>query len=152
MMKEAIAQAEEALLHTYNRYQIVLDRGEGVWLYDMEGKKYLDFVSGIAVFALGYGNQEYNDALKEQIDKIIHTSNYYYNIPAIEAAKKLKKASGMDRVFFTNSGAEAVEGAIKAAKKYAYLKDGKTDHEIIAMNHSFHGRTMGALSVTGNPH
>ena len=150
-MKEYIAEAEEALLHTYNRYQIVLDRGEGVYLYDMSGKKYLDFVSGIAVFALGYGNQAYNDALKAQIDKVIHTSNYYYNAPAIEAAKKLKKVSGMDRVFFTNSGAEAIEGAIKAARKYAYLKDGTTDHEIIAMEHSFHGRTMGALSVTGNP-
>ncbi len=150
-MKEYIDEAEKALLHTYNRYQIVLDRGDGVYLYDLEGRKYLDFVAGIAVFALGYNNKEYNDALKNQIDKLIHTSNYYYNVPAIEAAKRVKRASGMDRVFFTNSGAEAVEGAIKAARKYAYLKDGKTDHEIIAMNHSFHGRTMGALAVTGNP-
>ncbi|MCM1243940.1 MAG: aminotransferase class III-fold pyridoxal phosphate-dependent enzyme, partial [Roseburia sp.] len=125
-MKEYINEAEGALLHTYNRYQVVLDKGEGVYLYDIEGKKYLDFVSGIAVFALGYQNKEYNDALKEQIDKVIHTSNYYYNVPAIEAAKKLKEISGMDRVFFTNSGAEAVEGAIKAARKYAYLKDGST--------------------------
>ncbi len=151
-MQEYIDEAEQALLHTYNRYQVVLEKGDGVYLYDMEGKKYLDFVSGIAVFALGYQNKEYNDALKAQIDKVIHTSNYYYNIPAIEAAKKLKEVSGMDRVFFTNSGAEAIEGAIKAARKYAYLEDGTTDHEIIAMNHSFHGRTMGALSVTGNPH
>ena len=150
-MKEYIDQAEKDLLHTYNRYQVVLDRGDGVYLYDMEGKKYLDFCAGIAVFALGYHNERYNAALKEQIDKLIHTSNYYYNVPAISAAKKLKKVSGMDRVFFTNSGAEAVEGAIKAARKYAYLKDGGTDHEIIAMEHSFHGRTMGALSVTGNP-
>jgi len=150
-MKEYIDEAEKALLHTYNRYQIVLDRGDGVYLYDLDGNKYLDFVAGIAVFALGYNNKEYNDALKNQIDKLIHTSNYYYNVPAIEAAKKVKKASGMDRVFFTNSGAEAMEGAIKAARKYAYLKDGTTDHEIIAMNHSFHGRTMGALAVTGNP-
>lgn len=150
-MKEYIEEAEKNLLHTYNRYQVVLDKGDGVYLYDIEGKKYLDFCSGIAVFALGYNNQKYNDALKAQIDKLIHTSNYYYNVPAIEAAKKMKKASGMDRVFFTNSGAEAVEGAIKAARKYAYLKDGCTDHEIIAMEHSFHGRTMGALSVTGNP-
>ncbi|MBR1931657.1 MAG: aspartate aminotransferase family protein [Lachnospiraceae bacterium] len=150
-MQEYIDEAESALLHTYNRYQMVLDHGEGVYLYDMDGKKYLDFVSGIAVFALGYHNKEYDDALKGQIDKVIHTSNYYYNVPAIEAAKKLKKASRMDRVFFTNSGAEAIEGAIKAARKYAYLKDGSTDHEIIAMNHSFHGRTMGALAVTGNP-
>ena len=151
-MQQYIVEAESALLHTYNRYQVVFDKGEGVYLYDIEGKKYLDFVSGIAVFALGYQNKEYNDALKAQIDKLIHTSNYYYNIPAIEAAKKLKKISGMDRVFFTNSGAEAIEGAIKAARKYAYLKDSTTDHEIIAMNSSFHGRTMGALSVTGNPH
>ena len=149
-MKNYIEDAEAALLHTYNRFQVVLDKGEGVYLYDMEGKKYLDFCAGIAVFALGYGNKIYNDALKEQIDKVIHTSNYYYNIPAIEAAKKLKKISGMDRVFFTNSGAESIEGAIKAARKYVYLKDGRTDHEIIAMEHSFHGRTMGALSVTGN--
>ena len=151
-MKQYIDQAEKALLHTYNRFQIVLDKGDGVYLYDTDGKKYLDFVSGIGVFALGYGNKEYNDALKNQIDKVIHTSNYYYNVPAIEAAKKIKKASGMDRVFFTNSGAEAVEGALKAARKYGFLKDGRTDHEIIAMNHSFHGRTFGALSVTGNPH
>ncbi len=150
-MKEYIEEAEAALLHTYNRYQVVLDKGDGVYLYDIEGKKYLDFCAGIAVFALGYNNRKYNDALKAQIDKLIHTSNYYYNVPAIEAAKKIKRVSGMDRVFFTNSGAEAVEGAIKAARKYAYLKDGRTDHEIIAMEHSFHGRTMGALSVTGNP-
>lgn len=151
-MKEYIDEAERDLLHTYNRYQIVWDKGDGVHLYDLDGREYLDFVSGIAVFALGYNNKAYNDALKAQIDKVIHTSNYYYNVPAIEAARKIKKISGMDRVFFTNSGAEAIEGAIKAVRKYAYLKDGTTDHEIIAMNHSFHGRTMGALSVTGNPH
>ena len=151
-MKAYIEEAESALLHTYNRFQIVLDKGEGVHLYDANGKEYLDFVAGIAVFALGYGNKEFNDALKHQIDKLIHTSNYYYNVPAVEAAKKLKKASGMDRVFFTNSGAEAIEGAIKTARKYAFLKDGRTDHQIIALEHSFHGRTMGALSVTGNRH
>ncbi|MBQ7613995.1 MAG: aspartate aminotransferase family protein [Butyrivibrio sp.] len=151
-MQKYIDEAEKNLLHTYNRYQIVLDRGEGVYLYDLDGKKYLDFVSGIAVFALGYHYKDYDDALKAQIDKLLHTSNYYYNMPAIDAARKLKEVSGMDRVFFTNSGAEAVEGALKAARKYAFLKDGKNDHEIIAMNHSFHGRTFGALSVTGNPH
>ncbi len=150
-MKEYIDEAERDLLHTYNRFQIVLDHGDGVHLYDMDGKEYLDFCAGIAVFALGYNNPRYNDALKAQIDKLIHTSNYYYNAPAIEAARKMKEVSGMDRVFFTNSGAESIEGAIKAARKYAYLKDGTTDHEIIAMEHSFHGRTMGALSVTGNP-
>ncbi|MDD2968924.1 MAG: aspartate aminotransferase family protein [Lachnospiraceae bacterium] len=150
-MEKYIDEAEALLLHTYNRFHIVLDHGEGVCLYDIQGKKYLDFVSGIGVFALGYHNEEFNQALKDQIDKLIHTSNYYYNLPTIEAAGKLLKIAEMDRVFFTNSGAEAVEGAIKAAIKYAYLKDGSTDHEMIAMEHSFHGRTMGALSVTGNP-
>lgn len=150
-MKEYIDEAESVLLHTYNRYQVVLEKGDGVYLYDTEGKKYLDFCAGIAVFALGYQNKNYNDALKAQIDKVIHTSNYYYNVPAIEAAKALLEASQMDRVFFTNSGAEAIEGAIKAARKYGYNKDGRTDHEIIAMEHSFHGRTMGALSITGTP-
>ncbi len=150
-MQQHIEEAEQVLLHTYNRYQVVFDHGDGVCLYDENGKEYLDFVAGISVFALGYNNKAYNDALKSQIDKIIHTSNYYYNVPAIEAAKKITKVSGLDRVFFTNSGAEAIEGAIKAARKYAFLKDGCTDHEIIAMEHSFHGRTMGALSVTGNP-
>lgn len=153
MGKEAfIESAEQHMLHTYNRNQIVLDHGEGVYLYDTDGCKYLDFAAGIAVQALGYGNKEYNDALKHQIDKLIHTSNLYYNQPIIEAAGKVCAASGLDRVFFTNSGTEAIEGAIKAAKKYAYEKDGCTDHEIIAMEHSFHGRSMGALSVTGNAH
>ena len=151
-MQELIDQGEKSLLHTYNRYQIILDKGEGMHLYDYNGKEYLDFCAGIAVFALGYGNKKYNDALKEQIDKITHTSNYYYSVPTIEAATLLTKAAGMDRVFFTNSGAEAVEGAIKAARKYAFTKEGCADHEIIAMDHSFHGRTFGALSVTGNAH
>ena len=144
---------EQQLLHTYNRYQIVLDKGEGVYLYDMDGKEYLDFGSGIGDMAYGYSNQEYKDALKDQIDKVMHVSNLFYSTTIDSAAKRLKKASGMDRVFFTNSGAEAIEGALKAAKKYAYTRDnGSTDHEIIAMNHSFHGRTMGALSVTGTEH
>lgn len=150
--QEIITTAEEHLFHTYNRYQISLDRGEGVHLYDADGKEYVDFGAGIAVFALGYNNKEYNDALKAQIDKLIHTSNYFYNEPAAKAAKAITEVSGMDRVFFTNSGTEAIEGAIKLAKKYAYLKDGSTDHEIIAMHHSFHGRSMGALAITGNKH
>lgn len=150
--KEYIDRAEQVILHTYNRFQIVLEKGEGVRLYDVEGKEYLDFAAGIAVFALGYNHPEYSQALKDQIDRIIHTSNLYYNVPMTEAAEKLVKASGMSRVFFTNSGTEAIEGAIKVARKYAYLKDGSTDHEIIAMKHSFHGRSLGALSVTGNTH
>lgn len=145
-----IERAEGAVLHTYNRYPLVLERGEGVYLYDTDGKQYLDFAAGIAVQALGYHYPGYDEALKEQVDKLLHTSNLFYNIPAMEAAGKLVKASGMSKVFFTNSGTEAVEGAIKAARKYAWLKDKGNDHEIIAMNHSFHGRSMGALSVTGN--
>ena len=149
---EIMEKSEQYVLHTYNRYPVVLDHGKGVRLCDVDGREYLDFAAGIAVFALGYGNETYNQALKDQIDKLIHTSNLYYNEPMGEAAEKLIKASGMDKVFFTNSGTEAIEGALKAARKYAYLKDGNTDHEIIAMNHSFHGRSMGALSVTGNTH
>lgn len=150
-MNNYIERAENVILHTYNRFPVVLEKGQGVYLYDTDGKQYLDFGAGIAVFALGYGNQAYNQALKEQIDQVIHTSNLYYNVPAITAAEKLVKASGMSKVFFTNSGTEAIEGAIKAARKYAWLKDGGNDHEMIAMNHSFHGRSYGALSVTGNP-
>lgn len=149
---EIMEKAENYVLHTYNRYPVVLDHGKGVRLYDVEGKEYLDFAAGIAVFALGYGNETYNQTLKDQIDRLIHTSNLYYNEPMADAAEKVVKASGMDKVFFTNSGTEAIEGALKAARKYAYLRDGHNDHEIIAMNHSFHGRSMGALSVTGNTH
>ncbi|MCR5301839.1 MAG: aspartate aminotransferase family protein [Lachnospiraceae bacterium] len=151
-MNDTIKTAEEHLLHTYNRYPIVFDHGNGVRLYDDNGKEYLDFCAGIAVYAIGYGNKRYEAALKSQIEKICHTSNYYYSKPLAEAAKALTEAAKLPKVFFTNSGAEAVEGAIKAARKYAYLKDKKTDHEIIAMQHSFHGRTFGALSVTGNDH
>ena len=150
-MQEMIEKAEQLLMHTYSRYQIVLDKGEGVYLYDINGKKYLDFAAGIAVFALGYGNKEYNDALKNQIDKLLHTSNYYYNIPTINAAEKLVKASGMDRVFFTNSGTEAIEGAVKLARKYYFNKKKHAGSEIISMDRSFHGRSMGALSITGQP-
>ena len=151
-MKEYIAEAEKDLLHTYNRYQIVLDKGDGVYLYDIGGKKYLDFAAGIAVCGLGYSNEELKDALKKQIDLLCHTSNLYFHESCGEAAKKLNEISGMDRVFFTNSGTEAIEGAIKSAKKYAYTRDGHAGHEIIAMKHSFHGRSIGALSVTGNAH
>ena len=150
MSNQTINKAENAILKTYNRFQVVFDKGEGVYLYDTEGKQYLDFASGIGVQSLGYGNEEYKQALKDQIDKLTHISNLYYSNPMAEAAEKVVKASGMSRVFFTNSGTEAIEGAIKAVRKYAWLKDGKHDHEIIAMNHSFHGRSMGALSVTGN--
>lgn len=150
MSNSYIEKAEEAILHTYNRYPVVFDHGEGVYLYDTNGKKYLDFAAGIAVQSLGYGNKEYTQALKDQIDKLTHISNLYYTVPMMEAAEKVIKASGMSKVFFTNSGTEAIEGALKAARKYSYEKYGEGRHEIIAMNHSFHGRSIGALSVTGN--
>ena len=151
-MNDYMEAAEAHVLHTYNRFPIVLEKGDGVYLYDTDGKKYLDFAAGIAVFGLGYHYPGYDEALKEQIDKVIHTSNLFYHVPLADAAGKLAKASRMSKVFFTNSGTEAIEGAIKAARKYAYLKDGSTDHEIVSMNHSFHGRSVGALSVTGNFH
>ncbi len=151
-MNPYIQMAEENLIHTYNRYQIVFDKGEGVYLYDAEGKRYLDFTSGIGVFALGYGNKAYNQALKDQIDKIIHTSNYFYSVPMAEAAARVTKAAKMSKVFFCNSGTEAVEGALKLARKYTCLKGQKDRYEIIAMDHSFHGRSTGALAVTGTPH
>lgn len=147
-----IEESEVNILHTYNRFPVVLDHGEGVYLYDVEGKKYLDFAAGIAVNALGYHYPGYDEALKDQIDKLIHVSNLYYNQPVIEAGAKLVLASRMKKAFFTNSGTEAIEGALKTAKKYAYNRDGHAGHEIIAMNHSFHGRTIGALAVTGNDH
>lgn len=150
IMQEMINEAEQYLIHTYNRHKIVLDKGEGMYLYDVEGKKYLDFGAGIAVFALGYNNKEFNEAIKEQIDKLIHTSNLFYNTNQAEAAKKVTKAAGMDKIFFTNSGTEAIEGAVKLARKYAYLKNPDMESEIISMNHSFHGRSLGALAVTGN--
>ena len=151
MGNKYIETAEAALLHTYNRYQIVLEKGEGVYLYDIDGNKYLDFAAGIAVCSLGYGHPKYKETLKNQIDALMHTSNLFYSKPVAEAADKLKKAAQMDRVFFTNSGTEAIEGALKAARKYAYTK-GSGRFEFIAMNHSFHGRSMGAVSVTGNAH
>lgn len=150
--QEYINVAEGELLHTYNRFPMVLDHGKDVYLYDVEGKEYLDFTAGIAVCSLGYSNENYKNALKSQVDKLLHTSNLYYNTPIIEAAQKILKAAQMDRVFFTNSGAEAIEGAIKSAKKYAYTKNNKAGYEVIAMENSFHGRTIGALSVTGNEH
>lgn len=153
MMKEQwMEKAQQELLHTYNRFPLVLDHGEGVRLYDTDGKDYLDFAAGIAVNSLGYSNEAHKKALQQQVDALLHTSNLYYNVPVIEAAQDVLEASKMDRIFFTNSGTEAIEGALKAAKKYAFTRDGHAGHEIIAMHHSFHGRSIGALSVTGNAH
>lgn len=149
---QQIKEAENTLLHTYTRFPVVLDHGQGCYLYDTDDKAYLDFAAGIAVCALGYHYPGYDEALKAQIDKLLHTSNLYYHQPSIDAGEKLLTLSHMHRVFFTNSGTEAIEGALKAAKKYAYQKTGHAGHEIIAMQHSFHGRSIGALSVTGTDH
>ena len=151
MANNYIEKAESALLHTYNRFPVVFEKGKDVYLYDTDGKSYLDFAAGIAVCSLGYGHPVYTEALKNQIDMLLHTSNLYYTAPVAKAADKLKKAAQMDRVFFTNSGTEAIEGALKAARRYAYTK-GTGKYEFVAMNHSFHGRSMGAVSVTGNAH
>ena len=149
-MKQSISEAEQVLYKAYNRYQVVFERGDGIRLYDTDGTEYLDFFAGIAVNALGYHYPGYDEAVKAQVDKFLHISNYFYNPPAISAGEKLLKVSRMEKVFFTNSGTEAVEGALKIARRYAYNKN-KDSHayEIIAMDHSFHGRSMGALSVTG---
>lgn len=148
-MNQYIEETKKGLVHTYNRFPAVLEKGEGVYLYDTDGKKYLDFAAGIAVCGLGYGNQELNRTLKEQIDCLTHTSNLYYNTTCGRAATALRRITGMDRVFFTNSGTEAIEGALKAARKYAWKK-GTGRYEFIAMEHSFHGRSIGAVSVTGS--
>ena len=150
--QEIMTRGEEVLLHAYGRYPIVMDHGEGVTLYDTNGKKYLDFGAGIAVCGLGYNDPELNAAVMEQAGKLFHCSNYFYNEPAVRAAERLCRLSGMDRVFFCNSGTEAIEGAMKDALRYAYDRDGRPGHEIIAMKHGFHGRTLGALSMTGNAH
>lgn len=151
-MYEQMEQAEKSILHTYNRFPVMFDRGEGCRLYDTEGKEYLDFAAGIAVNALGYHYPGYDEALVEQIHKLTHISNLYYNEPMSQAGKKLVKASGMSKAFFTNSGTEAIEGALKAARKYGFKKYNGERYEVIAMEHSFHGRSMGALSVTGTAH
>lgn len=150
--QEIIRETEEYVLHTYNRFPLAIDRGEGLYVYDAEGKRYLDFMAGIAVYALGYHYPGYDDALISQVKKVLHTSNLYYHEPLAEAAKALCRSTGLAKAFFTNSGAEAIEGAVKAAKKYAWQRDGGGEHEVIAMKSSFHGRTVGALSVTGNDH
>ena len=150
--QEIMTTVDEYVLHTYNRFPISIDRGMGTHVWDSEGKEYLDFMAGIAVYALGYHYPEYDEALKAQIDKVLHTSNLYYHEPLALAARAVVESTGLSKVFFTNSGAEAIEGAIKSARKYAWMKDGKNNHEIIAMKSSFHGRSVGALSVTGNAH
>lgn len=148
-MNQTMEQSEQYLIHSYNRHPVVMEYGEGVYLYDTDGKKYLDFGAGIAVNALGYSDEELKDALKEQIDKLTHVSNYFYSEPLLDAAKGLAKITGMEKVFMANSGTEANEGALKLARKYALMKGYTGRTEIISMEKGFHGRSMGALSVTG---
>ena len=150
--QQYIDRAEHALYKVYNRFPVVFDHGEGVKLYDTDGQEYLDFGAGIAVMGLGYSCDEVKNAVKEQMGKLPHISNLFYTEPAISAGEKLLAVSQMDKVFFTNSGTEAIEGALKIAKRYAYNKGMAPDYEIIAMKHSFHGRSLGALSLTGNDH
>ncbi len=147
-----IKEGEEVLYKTYNRFPVVFDHAEDVYLYDAAGKKYLDFGAGISVMGLGYSNPHVQEAMIAQLQKgLLHTSNLFYNEPAVEAGEKLLAAAQMDKVFFTNSGTEAIEGALKIARRYQYNKNADKT-EIIAMEGSFHGRSMGALSVTGKDH
>ena len=143
-----IEDGNKYIMNTYGRYPITLTHGEGVYVYDENGKKYLDMCAGIAVNALGYGHQKLTETLKAQVEKLLHVSNFYYTEPLVKAAKSLVTNSEFDRVFFCNSGAEANEAAIKLAKKYGKLKN-ENKIELISMHQSFHGRTCGALTATG---
>lgn len=135
-------------MNTYSRFPICFERGEGMYLYDIDGKKYLDFVAGIAVNSLGHANPKLGETIAKQAMTLIHCSNLYYTVPQIKLAEKLVEKTDFDKVFFCNSGAESVESALKLARKYAYMKR-KPGTEIIAMEHSFHGRTYGAVTATG---
>lgn len=143
-------EGENVFLKAYGRYETLIERGEGVYLYDTNGKKYLDFFAGIGVNSLGYQHPKYTKALTQQLNQLTHVSNYFYTPISIEAAKKVVKATHLSKVFFCNSGAEATEGALKLARKYYYLKNGVADSEIISLNHSFHGRSTGSVKLTGN--
>jgi len=147
-MIDLIQKADKVLMHTYNSIPISLVSGKGSYVKDSDGKEYLDFIAGIAVNALGYNHPAFNTALKEQLDRIIHYSNLFYNEKQIELAYKLVSNSHFDKAFFCNSGTEAVEAALKLAKKIGKTKKNGA-WKIIAMNQSFHGRTSGALSLTG---
>jgi len=149
LTKNLLDIGKKYLMNTYNYFPIVIDRGEGCYLWDADGKKYLDFVAGIAVNSLGYANKDYIANLTAQLNKFSHCSNLYYNAPQIELAKTLVTHSCFDKVFFCNSGAEAVEAALKLARKYGKKAHSDECYEIISMKNSFHGRTFGAISATG---
>jgi acetylornithine/N-succinyldiaminopimelate aminotransferase len=149
MQEELIRRAAQYLAHTYTRYPITATKGEGCWLWDLEGRRYLDFLAGIAVCNLGHARKEVVEGLTAQAAKLFHTSNLFYTEPQVKAAKLLVENSFGDKVFFCNSGAEANEAAIKLARRYSWKKYGEGRHEIIAMENSFHGRTMATLTATG---
>ena len=145
--KEIMALEGQYVVHTYNRPDFVLDRGEGVWVYDTEGKAYLDFLGGIAVNALGHRHPAIVGAIEEQASKLLHVSNLYHTAPQSQLARDLVESTdAIHKVFFCNTGSEAVEAAIKFARKYGKANEGKTS--FVAFEHSFHGRTMGALALT----
>ena len=149
--KEIFAEDKQSYLPVFNRYQIVLDHGEGAYAWDVNGKKYIDFLGGIAVNVLGHGYKPLVEAISTQAGKLIHCSNLYYTQPQADAAAKLVKLSGLDKAFFGNSGAEANEGAIKIARKYAHQIDPEKSQIITAWD-SFHGRTIATLTATGQKH
>ncbi|MCD7808787.1 MAG: aspartate aminotransferase family protein [Erysipelotrichaceae bacterium] len=149
---ELYERGEKAYIKAYGRYDTILEKGEGVYVYDTKGQKYLDFYSGIGVNSLGHCYPKYIEKLDKQLHTLNHVSNYFYTPVGIEAAEMVVKATKLDSVFFCNSGAEATEGALKLARKYYYLKHGKADSEIISFNSSFHGRSTGSVKLTGNAH
>lgn len=140
---------DKYIIHSYGRFPVLLTKGKGATVQDDTGKTYIDFTSGIGVNALGFCDDNWVQAVSTQLQSLQHTSNLYYTEPCIQAAKLLCEKSGMKKVFFGNSGAEANEGVIKAARKYSFLKYGASRNKIIALQNSFHGRTMAALSATG---
>lgn len=147
-MEQLVKRGNSVVMKTYSRFPIALECGNGMHVWDIEGKKYIDFVAGIAVNSLGYANEALERTIAEQAMKLIHCSNLYYTEPQIELAEQLVAHSDFDKVFFCNSGAESIESALKLARKYAKMK-GKSGNEIITMLHSFHGRTYGAVTATG---
>jgi len=144
-----IEKSSQYLMNTYARFPVVLEKGEGCWVWDVEGKKYLDLVAGVAVNVLGYSHPEITKVVQEQISKLAHTSNLYHTVPGIELAEFLVQSSFADRVFYCNSGAEANEGAVKLVRKYFKKKNQPEKYEVITMLNSFHGRTLGMISATG---
>lgn len=149
--KAYIQREKNVILQTYNRPNFVLSRGKGAYVYDKDKKKYLDFAAGIAVNALGHADKKSTKLLKQQAKKMWHCSNLYHSAPQIRVAELLTRLTFAEKVFFCNSGAEAVEGSLKLARKWAHSTKGEEGHQIISFHHAFHGRTLGALSATGQP-